>query len=76
MATIKDLDFAIDETKKKYPENQFSLVLSRIINEQEGAYRYITSTNNARKIVASIPKNEIIAIIAKEGIVLENNNEN
>ncbi len=72
MATIKDLDFAIDETKKKYPENQFSLVLSRIINEQEGAYRYITSTNNARKIVASIPKNEIIAIIAKEIVSIFN----
>lgn len=72
MATINDLTFAVDETIKKFPENQFSMVILRILKEGSGANKYITSTNGARSRIQNITTNEIVQIIAKELVSIYN----
>ena len=72
MATIKDVLYAVDETLKLYPENNMTSAMSHVFEEKESNYTYFTSTNGARETIKRIPKNEIVAIIAKELVSIYN----
>ena len=66
MITIQDMDYAIDETIKKYPENEFKSVYAQIIGEVPGAINNLTRSNGARERIAKATPAELAEAIARE----------
>ena len=66
MITIDDLVFAVDETRKKYPQNTFEVIYSQIIGKKPEALTLITTKNDARKRIREATVNELVKVIAKE----------
>ena len=67
MKKLKKIDYALLETLMKHPNfNPIDLMLS--ITFMENFPRYITSQNNARDIIASLTRDDIIREVAKQAL--------
>ena len=75
MTTINDLVFAIDETHKKFPENNFASIYSQIIAGVPDALKFITTANGARERVARLTPVEIVQILCQEIVKIYNYSE-
>ena len=75
MITINDLVFAIDETHKKYPDNDFASIYGQIIGEVDGALKYITSANGARQTVSTATPVDIVQVLCEELVKIYNYSE-
>ncbi len=75
MITINDLVFAIDETHKKFPDNNFASIYGQIIGGVDGALKYITSANGARQLISGTTPIEIVEVLCEEIVKIYNYSE-
>ena len=75
MTTINDLVFAIDETHKKFPDNNFASIYSQIIAGVPGAIKFITSANGARERIEGLTPVEIVQVLCQEIVKIYNYSE-